>query len=192
VPHKPAIPRQSSLPQRTVDPWLLQKIAQENSARMRVAIVEWVGNSAQRFSQVIQLVLHGSKIQAQRASYPMTFAVQAHPGLGKPYVLALLANLNRVDIHSAVIRHTMRTFRLVPLSPETQGPVMNAALAALSGPMEVAVKADAVSLLKILVSGFPEMEHEISLVIQEALIRAKPALYIRVRREFPLLLSGGW
>jgi hypothetical protein len=168
----------------SVESWLLEKIASGNSARMREDVVAWVGHSAARFAQVVTLVLHGTHQQAQRASYPMTFAVEAQPQLGTPYVLALLANLHRADIHGAVIRNTMRLLRFVPLESEYEGEMFSAAFAAVSGPVEIAVKSDAISVLARLVKCYPEMKSEIELTIREGLAGATPAYRSRARREF--------
>ncbi len=156
---------------------------------MRRDVVNWVAGSAESFAQLVEIVLHGSYQQAQRASYPMGFAVEAWPKLGSRQVLKLLENLGRPDLHGAVVRNTMRMLRFVPLSPVFESQMFSVAFAALGGPAEIAVKSDAISVLARLVQRFPEMRSEVELLICEGLPSATPAYHARVRREFPKLKS---
>jgi hypothetical protein len=172
----------SSLTQ--ADAYLLEQIASENSASMRRDVVAWIGRSPTRLAQVVALVLRGSRQQAQRASYPLSFAVEEQPKLGKPHVLELLENLSRADLHGAVVRNTMRLLRFVPLEPTYEGEMFSAAFAALVGPVEIAVKSDAISVLARLVQRYPEMRPEVELTIREGLAGATPAYRARARREF--------
>lgn len=186
MPSPPAPPVAAAVPSllKAVDPWLLTKIGREHSAQMRREVVDWVGNSAVRFGQLITLVLHGTKQQAQRASYPMTFAVEACPKLAVPYVRALLENLHRPDIHGGVIRNTMRLLRFVPIKPEYESEIFSAAFAALNGPVEIAVKSDSISVLFRLVQRFPEMRSEVELAIREGMAAGTAAYFARARLEF--------
>ncbi len=151
---------------------------------MRREVVAWIGRSPVRLAQVVALVLLGSRQQAQRASYPLSFAVEEQPNLGQPHVLELLGNLGRPDLHGAVIRNILRLLRFVPLAPAYEGEMFSAAFAALVGPVEIAVKSDAISVLARLVQRYPEMKSEVELTIREGLAGATPAYRARARREF--------
>ena len=180
-----AVPAPISL--EKVDAWLLGIITREHSVRMRREVVDWVGHSARRFAQLVALVLHGSRQQAQRASYPMTFAVEAVPALGGPHVPELLRNLQRADLHGGVIRNTMRLLRFVKLNAANEGAIFATAFAALNAPVEIAVKADAISVLARLVRRFPELYPEVEAAIREALPGTTTAFRSRARTEFKIM-----
>ena len=170
-----------------VDAWLRQSIAREHSVRMRREVVDWVGHSAGRFAQLVALVLHGSRQQAQRASYPMSFAVEAVPALGGPHGRGCSAISSGRTCMGGGIRNTMRLLRFVKLSAANEGEIFAIAFVALNGPVEIAVKADAISVLARLVRRFPELSPEVEAAIREALPSTTPAFRTRAKMEFNIV-----
>jgi len=87
---------------------LEQLLRAEHSKRQTSRIVEYIGSDKRRFAALIRLFFAGEYRITQRAAWPLSYCVRAHPELIGPYFKPLLDNLKRKDIHVAVIRNTVR------------------------------------------------------------------------------------
>jgi hypothetical protein len=168
---------------------LAATILASHSADMRRAVQAWVGSNTSRLAELVECVLGDDLLLAQRASWPLSFCVEAHPKLGIPHLARLLQNLHRPGLHGAVVRNTFRLLQFVEIPARLEDEVFSASFAATSGPTDVAVKCCAVSVLKRLVMRFPELRQEVVLQIREQLPGAAPAFVVRVRKEFGLGLD---
>lgn len=153
---------------------------------MRKRVETWVGRNQERFDSLMELFFSREKVLEQRAGWPMAVCVELNPQLAEPWIDRMLENLKRPKLHPAVIRNTYRTFQFIEILPQYEEAIFSACMAALGGPMEVAVKAAAITVLRRLVDRFPELRPEIICLIEEQLPTQSPAFLVRARKEFGL------
>src|SRR5882762_5331932 len=117
-------------------------LAAEHSKRQCDRIVKYIGPDPERFAGLMQLFLKGEYRITQRAAWPLSYCVRAHPELIGPYFKVLLDNLGKAKVHVAVIRNTMRLLQDVDIPKKYHGRVMSVCFDFIQAPeTPIAVKA---------------------------------------------------
>jgi len=149
---------------------LLQEILKEHSKAQCSKIVQWVGDSQQRFNELFYLLLNGEYRVAQRAAWPVSYCAIAYPRLIQPNVTRLIKNLKQPNLHVAVKRNTVRLLQEIEIPKNLHGIVMDICFGYVESPNEaVAVKAFSLTILGKLAKQYPEIIPEIKLLIEEQL-----------------------
>jgi hypothetical protein len=161
-----------------------QALREEHSKQRTSELVEWVGDDAGRFAEIVDLMTGGDPLLEQRAAWVVGHCGEQRPALVPPELPRLLDNLDRSGLHDAVVRATFRILQFAEIPPPMEGRVCGLAMAALGGAVPVAVKAYAMTVLRRLVDRYPEIEEEVKLLIGEQLPDAKPGFRARARIEF--------
>ncbi len=132
-------------------------------------IVKWIGADQQRFDELILLFIHDKDpVVTQRAGWPLSYAVAAHPQLIHKHFGKLLKNLAKKDLHTAVKRNTVRLLQDMPIPEKYQGDVMNICFGYIISPEEKpAVKAFSLSVLQNLSRIYPEIKQELKTIIED-------------------------
>lgn len=168
---------------------LEKQILKEHTKAQCDKIVNWVDNDKKKFNELFSLFLHGQYRVAQRAAWPLSYCVIAHPHFMENRYAELLGNLKRPDLHDSVKRNTVRLLQSVAIPEKHQGAVMEICFRYLESPHEaVAIKAFSLSVLQRLAKTYPEIVPEIKLVIEEQLAHQSAAFKSRVKnfmKEFP-------
>jgi hypothetical protein len=147
---------------------LREQILKEHSKANCDAIVQWIGNSQQRFDQLFDLFLKDEYRVVQRAAWPLSYAVMAHPEFIKKHFSKLLKNLDKPGIHNSVKRNTVRLMQDIQIPEKFHGQVMNICFDFISSPDEaVAVKAFALTILENLSKKYPEIRSELKTIIED-------------------------
>ena len=138
---------------------LREQILKEHSKANCTAIVQWIGDSQQRFDELFALFLNDEQKVVQRAAWPLSYAVIAHPQLIKKHFSKLLKNLQKPKLHDAVKRNTTRLLQDIPIPERFHGQVMNICFDYVSSLNETAaVKAFALIVLDNLSKQYPEIK----------------------------------
>ncbi|HXB91989.1 MAG TPA: hypothetical protein VNU72_06860 [Puia sp.] len=162
---------------------LEQLLRQEHSKKQTDRIVRYIGSDKQRFAALVKLFFKGEYRITQRAAWPLSYCVRAHPELIRPYFKPLLDNLTRKNIHVAVIRNTVRLLQDVSIPKKYHGLVMNTCFEFLQSPeIPIAVKAFSLTILANLAAEYPEIRGELKLIIEEQWEHATPAIRSRAKR----------
>lgn len=162
---------------------LEQLLREEHSKKQTDRIVRYIGGDKRRFAVLIQLFFKGEYRITQRAAWPLSYCVRAHPRLIVPYFKPLLDNLARKDIHVAVIRNTVRLLQDVAIPKKYHGRVMNTCFEFLqSAETPIAVKAFSLTILANLAADYPEIRGELRLIIEDQWEHATPAIRSRAKR----------
>ena len=162
---------------------VLQLLKDEHSKKQTDRIVAFIGKDKERFAQLIQLFFAGEYRITQRAAWPLSYCVRSHPELIRPYFRQLLDNLDRKDIHVAVIRNTVRLLQDVVIPAKFHGRVMNKCFEFIQSPeTPVAVKAFSLTILSNLLADYPEIGSELKLIIEDQWEQATPAFRSRAKR----------
>jgi hypothetical protein len=149
---------------------LREEIRREHSKAQCDKIVDWVGNSQQRFDELFQLFLNDEYLVKQRAAWPVSYCVEAHPQLIQKHLLEVIKNLKKNNLHNAVKRNSIRLLQYISIPKKCQGDIMNICFGYLASPIEpVAVKVFSMTVLANLAKDFPEIIPEIKLLIEDQL-----------------------
>ena len=149
-------------------------------------IAAWVGKSAARFGEILKLMEHGPAKIRPRAGWVVCTCGERHPQLAEAQYSALLRILQSTA-DTAVHRHIMKIFSLIPVPDIHVDAVFSAAVGLLSLPEEpVGVKAYAITVLGRMTRSMPELLPEIRALVAEHLPGQTAAYCSRAKREFGL------
>ena len=147
---------------------LKQEILKEHSKKQCAKIVRHIGNSKERFAELMRLFFEGEYRVTQRAAWPMSYCVANHPQLIQPYFRKLLVNLEKKGRHDAVARNTVRLLQHVDVPKKFHGRLMDICFCFIqSNEKPAAVKAFSLSILQNLSKQYPDIISELKLIIEE-------------------------
>jgi hypothetical protein len=162
---------------------ILKLLRREHSKKQTDKIVAYIGDDAARFAELIRLFFKGEYRITQRAAWPLSYCVRRHPELIAPYYKQLLDNLQRKDIHVAVIRNTVRLLQDVDIPKRLHGRVMSICFDFVADTeTPIAVKAFSLTILSHLSADYPEIRGELKLLIEEQWEQATPAFRSRAKQ----------
>lgn len=153
-------------------------ILKEHCKKQTERIVRYVGNDKEKFAELMRLFLKGEYRITQRAGWPLSYCVERHPELIKPYYKQILDYLDRSAfakatadkqvVHEAVIRNIVRLLQHVDIPKRYHGRVMDHCFKLISDHnTSVAIKAFSLTVLENLAQTYPEIRPELKLVIEE-------------------------
>jgi len=159
--------------------------------KQAVGIASYACESAVNFKELMQCFLANDYRLAQRAAWSVSWAVRKKPELIQPYVKDLVAQLQRKDVHKAVIRNSVRILEMIDVAEPFHGEIMNACFSFIETPATpVAIKAFALSMLFKLSENYPDIRHELKLIIEERMRTETAAFKSRGRKILEQLSSG--
>jgi hypothetical protein len=143
-------------------------LLKQHSKKQCLRIVKYIGKDTERFAELMKCLFEGEYRVTQRAAWPMSYCVEEHPELIKPYFKKLISNLHKPGLHDSVPRNTVRLLQYVEVPEKFHGQVMDICFRYISSPTEaVAIKAFSLTVLQNLAKKYPEIINEIKLVIDE-------------------------
>ncbi len=163
---------------------LQEALYSEHSKSQTRRIAAWIGDDRRKFGELFALFLGEDRLLSQRAAWVVGDCVEAHPELILPHMGALLRNLERPRLHPAIARNTFRLLQFVDITGQWEGKVLKAAMTALGGSAPVAAQAYAMTLIRRLAAGYPDIMEEGRRLIGEQWSEASPAFRSRARKEF--------
>jgi hypothetical protein len=162
---------------------LRTEILKEHSKAQCTAIVKWVDASQERFDELFHLFVKDEYRVVQRAAWPVSYCVIAHPDLIKKHWSSLVKNLQQPNLHDAVKRNSLRLLTDIPIPEKYQGPIMGLCFKYVESPTEaIAVKAFALTILSNLTKLYPEIIAEIKLMIDAQQGKQTAAFKVRARK----------
>ncbi|CAN5658152.1 hypothetical protein BH11BAC3_BH11BAC3_45540 [soil metagenome] len=167
----------------SIDFTLCEAILKEHSKAQRDIIVQWIGTDQKRFNQLLQLFLKDEYRVTQRASWALSYCIEAHPIFIKNKLGLLIDNLQKPGLHDAIKRNTIRILQHINIPEKHQGKVMDICFNYVQSPTEaVAIKAFSLTVLGNLAKLYPEILGEIKLVIEEQSPHETAAFKSRAKR----------
>ncbi len=162
---------------------LRSAIIQEHSKAQCTRIVNYIGNNQQRLDELVHIFLNDEYRVVQRAAWPLSYSVIAHPQLIRKHLKKIILHLKKPGIHEAVKRNTVRLLQEIDIPKPLQGIVMDICFEYVADPREaVAVKAFSLSILAKLARDYPEIAPEIKLLINDQLPHQTPAFSSRAKK----------
>lgn len=164
---------------------LRDEILAEHSKRQTAKIVDWVGDDAKRFAELMRLFLGDEYRVTQRAGWPLSNCVEKHPELIKPFFSKLLKQLERDDVHIAVRRNVVRLLQFVEIPKRYEGRIFDACYALLDDPKEpVAVRAFSMTVAANIAQRSRELLDELKLLATKYPQLMTPGFRARMRHVF--------
>ncbi len=164
-------------------------ILQEHSKAQTLRVAAYIGDDAERFAELINLLLHDEYIVVQRASWIVSEVAEHEPQLAAPYLEDLVALLNKeTGLHPGVKRNIVRLFQFIDIPENIQGILTDTCFNLLTNPQEpIAVKACCITVLTRMVKVEPLLANELRLVIEDQLRIGKASLHARAREAFKVI-----
>ena len=149
---------------------LREEILKEHSKAQSKKIVNWVGSNLQRFDELFSLFLNDEYRVVQRAGWPVSNCVIAHPTLINKHWKELIHNLKKPNLHNAVKRNSIRLMQDIEIPVKYHGEIMDTCFKFLESPEEaLAVKVFSMTVLGNLAKTYPEIKPELKLLIEDQL-----------------------
>lgn len=162
---------------------LRKEILKEHTKAQCTKIVHWVGSNQERFDELFNHFISKEPLITQRAAWPLSYCVIAHPALISKHWAKLIKNLEKANLHDAVKRNSIRLIEHCTIPNKFQGVVMDICFKYAASPTEsVAVKCFSLSVLHYLSKTYPEILPELKYIIEEQLPRASAGIKSRANK----------
>ncbi|HEV8591534.1 MAG TPA: hypothetical protein VGQ55_05480 [Pyrinomonadaceae bacterium] len=159
-----------------------EALAAEHSKRQTMTIVDYIGDDAKRFAELMSVFFEGEYRLTQRAAWPMSYVAIRQPQLIQQYLRRLVDQLERKDVHNAVRRNVVRLLEDIEIPNNLKGRVYTICIDLLDDVREpVAVRAFAMTVAAKIAKVEPDLLSELRLVIKTHLPNFSAALRARAR-----------
>ena len=159
-----------------------QALLAEHSRRQTMAIVEYIGDDAKRFAELMKIFFASDYRLTQRAAWTMNYCAERHPQLIYPYLPKLLNCLSRDDDHDAVKRNIVRLLQYIEIPKKLLGKVYSHCVDLIDDPSEpIAVRAFALTVASRIAKAEPDLLNELQLIVRQHLPPATAAFQKRAR-----------
>jgi hypothetical protein len=154
-----------------------------HSKAQATKITNYVGGDPKRFAELMKYLLGPNYRLSQRAAWPVSYCIERHPELVKPYFNVLIKQLERDDAHVAVRRNVARLLQFVEIPKRYEGRIFEACYGLLSNPAEtVAVRVFSMTVAAKIAKGKPELMDELRLAATQHPEAATAGFRSRARR----------
>lgn len=138
------------------------------SRKRILEVSEYACISAKNFNELMKCFLANDYRLAQRAAWSVSWAARKKPEIIKPHIKPLVAQLERTDVHPAVIRNSVRVLEAIEIPEVFHGDVMNACFRFIETPSTpVAIKAFSLTTLFNLSKIYPGINQELKTIIED-------------------------
>ena len=159
-----------------------EEVAREHSLETTRAIVDYIGSDATRFQELVDLFLGDNRQMAQLAGWPLSYAVQTNPELAAPHLEKFIDQLERDDVHDAVIRNAARLLQYVEIPERLRGRVLDICFRMVEDQsVPVAPRVYCMTTAANLAEDEPELLRELRLIVAKHAENAKPAYLSRAK-----------
>lgn len=139
-----------------------------HSKAQATRIADHVSDDPKRFRELFKLMLSPVYRVAQRAAWPVSYCVERHPELIKPYFGKLILQLERDDAHVAVRRNVARLLQFADIPKQYDGRIFEACYKLLDDPKQpVAVRVFSMTVAAKIAKHEPELLDELRLVAEK-------------------------
>jgi hypothetical protein len=119
----------------------------------------------------------------QRAAWPISYCIEHHPELVKPYFGRLISLLKKSDGHDAIRRNVARLLQFVDIPPRFRTRIFEACYNLVDDPQQpIAVRVFAMTAAAKAAEGHPELARELALVIRKYTENGSAGFKARARK----------
>lgn len=154
-----------------------QALLEEHSKPQTMKIVEFIGEDAGKFKELIKIFISDEYLLAQRAGWALSYCAELHPQMVKPYLGKLLDQLERNDVHDAVKRNVVRLLLYVEIPEKLLGRAYCHCVDLIDDiNAPIAVRVFALLVAANISDGEPDLRRELQLIVKKHLPYAPAAL----------------
>ncbi len=162
---------------------LKEVLSQHCSKPTCLAIRDWIGSDADRFAELVGIMLSGDEVSSKYAAWVFSHVVEERPRLIRAHLPALIANLDRPGNSDSVVRSTVKALASVDLPEEVQGPALQKGFDLLMDPaVPVAIRVHAMQTVFNISKKEPDLLRELKEVIEEGMLTGSTGYRARGRR----------
>lgn len=162
---------------------LREEILREHSKKQTDKIIRFVGTSQEKFDKLVELFLKGEYRVTQRAGWPLSYIAILHPHLIKKHLKKMLVNLEKPNLHDAVVRNTFRLLQFVEIPESLQGIAADTCFRFFNDKKQpIAIRCFSMTVLANLCKKYPEMKQELKISIEDNLPYASTGFLSRAKR----------
>lgn len=159
---------------------IAKELAKGHFRTITSKVVEYVGNNNARFKVLVNLFFQGPYRITQRASWPLGIIASRHPALILPYLGRLVKFIEKEGVHDAVKRNSFRILQFTDIPKSKHASLIDLCFRTLENSDEaVAIRVFAMTTLSRIIRGYPELQNELRIIIEDELPYAKPAFRSR-------------
>ncbi len=139
-----------------------EALLQEHSKKQCLKIVTYIGDDKNLFGELITLMLNGEYRVAQRAAYSVSYCVQKHPALIKPWFGKMIKKMGDKQTHDAIRRNSLRILEDDDIPEKYCGllfELSNNYLHDINEP--IAVRAFSISVMFNIAKKYPDLNNEV-------------------------------
>lgn len=145
-----------------------EEILKEHSKEQALKIATYACASQKNFKELMKCFMSDEYRLAQRAAWSVSWAARKQPEMIRPYIKDLVSQMQRTDIHPAVVRNSVRVLEQIEIPEKFHGEVMNTCFGFVEDPSTpIAIKAFSLTTLFNLSHQYPEIRQELKLIIEE-------------------------
>lgn len=160
-----------------------EALIQEHSKTQKDKIVAYVGNDKTRFAELMTLMLTAEYRVAQRAAWPVSYCVEKHPALIKPWFSKMIKKMDDKTAHDAIRRNALRILEDIDIPEKYGGEIFEISNRYLHDIKEpVAVRTFSLSVMGNIAKKYPELKNEVTHNAESLLHCGIPALESRSRK----------
>lgn len=160
---------------------LLKQPKLEKAEALKIA--DYASSTSSRFEELMQCFLENNYHVAQRAAWCLSMATQKNKKLAMPFVPVLIEQLDKEDVHNAVVRNSLRILQNLRIPEESLGNAINACFNRVEDPTApAAIKAFALTVLGNISEKVPDIKNEIRLVIDYQIDNESAAFRSRAKQ----------
>jgi hypothetical protein len=161
---------------------ILQALITIRSKRQAMALVDFIGDDAKRFAELMKLFHAGEYRLTQCAAGIIGYCVERRPELIRPHLPKLLDCLKRDDLHDAVRRNILRLLQYVEIPRRLAGKIYAHCIDFIDDAGEpVAVRAFALTVAARIAKSEPDLMKELRLIVRKHLPHTTIAFHKRAR-----------
>jgi len=155
----------------------------EHSKKQTMKIVRFVGDDAKRFSELMSVFFAGPYRATQRAAWPISYCIEHHPELVKPYFGRLISLLEASEGHHAIRRNVARLLQFVDIPPRFRSRLFEACYNLVDDAHQpIAVRVFAMTVAAKAAEGQGDLARELALVINKYMENGSAGFKARARK----------
>lgn len=160
-----------------------EQLLKEHNAATTKLVAAHASVSRENFAELMECFLSNEYRLAQRAAAAVSYVAERNAEMIKPYLQTLVEQLNRSDVHPAVIRNSLRVLQHQVIPPELHSTILNTCFNFLeTAHSPIAFKAFSLTILNNLSNTYPEIRQELRLIIDDKWDNESPGFKARARK----------
>lgn len=159
------------------------EILKEHSKNNALRIARWVGNSADRFAELMKLFFSADERTVIRCAWILSHCGDRYPKLIVPWISKLVKKAGEKNAPGAVQRNTVRVLQYIDIPSVHQGRVVNLCFMFLGDPkIPIAVKVFSMTVLANIAQRQPDLKSEIVLAVEQMLPTGSAGIQSRAKK----------